>query len=224
MIHCLNYGYTNNNRCGWENRYRPKSLEEVVLPARLKELFISYRDDQAASPLLLWGDPGTGKTTSAWLFNPDATTMIAASRLKDYDLDSPEFLAMCSTLPVTSEHRNRRRVIALDEADTLTEHTQKSLRSLMEQYASTTWFVFTANYKDRFIPALLSRVDEVGFGFYEEEMNDLMVGRCMEILEKEKRIMKKSDVEHLVRVYGPDMRQILIQLQKKSTFNQTSNN
>jgi len=107
--------------------------------------------------------------------------------------------------------------VILDEADALTERAQQSLRSILEQYAPVTWFVFVVNDKERIIEPLLSRTYSIGFGFYDEEMNDLMVGRCMEILEKEKRTMTKLDVEDLVRRFEPDMRQILIQLQARSS-------
>ena len=171
----------------------------------------------SAPALFFWGAAGTGKTTVARLLNPDATTHINASDLDDRELKSSGFQGLLSSLPVTSTHRNRRRVVILDEADALTERAQQSLRSILEQYAPVTWFVFVVNDKERIIEPLLSRTYSIGFGFYDEEMNDLMVGRCMEILEKEKRTMTKLDVEDLVRRFEPDMRQILIQLQARSS-------
>jgi len=217
MSQFLNYSHSIDDTCGWENRYRPQSLEDVLLPAKEKRILLSFRDKQKASALFFWGAAGTGKTTTGLLLNPDATIHLNASNMDYNFVSSPEFQGMLSSLPVTSTYRNRRQVVLLDEADALTERVQQYLRPILEEFSTYSWFVFVVNDKSRIIEPLRSRMFEMGFGFYDEEMNDLMVGRCMEILEKEKRIMKESEVREIVRDYEPDMRQILIQLQARSS-------
>jgi hypothetical protein len=71
----------------------------------------------------------------------------------------------------------------------------------------------------KMIDPLRSQIFEIGFGFteYADEMENLMVDRCLRVLRKEKETMEEAAVRDLVRIYGPDLRQILIQLQVQST-------
>lgn len=215
----LNYAHSEGDACGWENRYRPKTLDDVLLPQVLKTKLQAFRDHQAAPALLFYGPAGTGKTTTALTLNPDQTFHFNASDLNDRDIKSSAFYGALTTVSLFSEERHRRKVVILDEADALTERAQQSLRSIVEQCASSAWFVFVVNSRMKMIEPIQSRTYPIGFGFpeYAEEMENLMVGRCLEVLRKEERTMEEAKVRELVRIYGPDMRQILIQLQVRTT-------
>ena len=49
----------------WVEKYRPKKLDDVILPDNLKKVFISLKDKGEMMNLLLSGSAGTGKTTVA---------------------------------------------------------------------------------------------------------------------------------------------------------------
>ena len=49
----------------WTEKYRPKSIEECILPERLKKPFQEYVTQQNIPNLLLFGGAGVGKTTVA---------------------------------------------------------------------------------------------------------------------------------------------------------------
>ena len=49
----------------WVELYRPKTVEECILPEELKKTFQSYVDRKEVPHLLLCGGAGTGKTTVA---------------------------------------------------------------------------------------------------------------------------------------------------------------
>src|ERR1044071_3110691 len=49
----------------WVEKYRPKTIEETILPADLKATFQKFVDQKQVPNLLLPGPPGTGKTTVA---------------------------------------------------------------------------------------------------------------------------------------------------------------
>lgn len=213
----LNYRLSDDDSCGWDNRYRPQTLEEVLLPCSLKKTLLSYRDQQAAPALLFYGSAGTGKTTTALAMNPDETFHFNASELDDRDLKSSAFDSALSAMSMYG--KGRRKVFILDEADALTERAQMSLRSKIEQYSSNVWFIFIVNHLAKIIDPIRSRTTEIGFGFSEdtEEMEHLMVKRCVSILKKEKRSMPRDKVRELVGMYAPDMRRILNYLQYEST-------
>jgi len=49
----------------WVEKYRPKTIEDCVLPANLKKTFQQFVNDGNIPNLLLSGRAGVGKTTVA---------------------------------------------------------------------------------------------------------------------------------------------------------------
>jgi DNA polymerase III delta prime subunit len=218
MMH-LRYEHSVEDKGGWDNRYRPHTLEEVLLPRRLKSRLISFRDHQTSPALLFYGAAGTGKTTTALALDPKADLYhLNASSLNDKDLKRSDFECTMSAMPLI-KGSNRRKLIILDEADALTERAQMSLRSMIEQYASSSWFVFVVNDLQRMIDPIQSRTVGIGFGLLKdaEEMEALMVDRCLSILRIEQRTVPIEAVRELVRRNSPDMRRVLNHLQFEST-------
>ena len=49
----------------WVEKYRPKTIEECILPESLRKTFLEFVDKQEIPNLLLAGSAGIGKTTIA---------------------------------------------------------------------------------------------------------------------------------------------------------------
>ena len=49
----------------WVEKYRPKTIEEIVLPKGLKETFLKIVESGELPNMLLTGPAGLGKTTVA---------------------------------------------------------------------------------------------------------------------------------------------------------------
>ena len=54
-----------NNEFLWVEKYRPKTIEDTVLPCDLKSTFQQFVDQKNIPNLLLSGPSGVGKTTVA---------------------------------------------------------------------------------------------------------------------------------------------------------------
>ena len=49
----------------WVEKYRPKTVDDTILPNELKKTFQTFVDDKNVPNLLLTGSAGVGKTTIA---------------------------------------------------------------------------------------------------------------------------------------------------------------
>lgn len=198
------------NQIDWAQRYRPQCLEDVVLPASIKRRLIAMRDSEEGPSLLLHGRAGTGKTTVASLITPNHTHQINCalqSGLKDIrELES------YSGLTVFGD----RRVLLLDEADSLKPEAQRALRGLMEDRSSLAMFVLTTNSPNNLIDPLRSRLYEIDFNILagNQAMKVSMLSRVNEILANEGvNDLDPNIVRAIVDQRFPDMRRILKDLQ-----------
>ena len=53
----------------WVEKYRPKTIDECILPTNIKKTFQDFLDKGEVPNLLLSGPPGCGKTTVKALCN-----------------------------------------------------------------------------------------------------------------------------------------------------------
>ena len=199
------------NQADWSQKYRPASLEDTILPDSIKSRLIALRDNDAGLSLLFHGDAGTGKTTAALLLNDYCNNFRIKCSLHRgiemvRELDRPDFH--------TPMVFGGRRTFILDEADYLTDEAQAAFRGLIEKLSGTSIFVFTANYPNKIIGPLHSRLQPVDFNFRGNvELMNVMIKRALDILKLESIDADNRVVEKVVLDNFPDMRQVLKRLQ-----------
>ena len=114
----------------WVERYAPQTIDECILPSKLKGEFQSIKEIPNA---LFIGDAGVGKTTVARVLcdtlNIDYMFMNASTE-RGIDEVRNKIDTFASTTSLTGGYK----VLLLDEADNLTQDAQKALRALIEQY------------------------------------------------------------------------------------------
>lgn len=213
-IQANNMSQINHYNQLWVEKYRPKTLTDVVLAPEVKEHFESLNDD--TPHLLFYGSPGTGKSTMAKIIVNDILKCqylyINASDENGVDTIRNKVISFAQTRSIDG----KKKVVILEESDGLTGESLRILRNVMEEYESTTRFILTANYLNRVIEPIRSRC--VLFKL-QPDLKEIVV-RCIHILQSEKISVEEPQklalLKHIEQHY-PDLRRIINDLQKFST-------
>jgi DNA polymerase III delta prime subunit len=211
----------------WCEKHRPKTLDEIVLPADTRKIVESFKTNkELTNHLLLVSAPGQGKTSLAKIIVKDILDCdylyINASDENGIDTIRTKVIGFAQTKSMDGQ----LKVVLLDEAEAISAEGQRALRNVMEEYSANTRFILTTNYKHKIIPAIQSRCVSLNFN---HNIQDL-IKHCYGILRKEGITLdddqKKSFVE-LVKANAPDFRKTINELQRYSTSGKleiTSNN
>ena len=146
----------------WVEKYRPKTLDEIVGQDGVVERLKSYVKTMNMPHLMFAGPAGTGKTTSAlaltkemfgdnWKINFHE---LNASDERGIDVVRNKIKSFARTAPIAD---TPFKVIFLDEADSLTSDAQAALRRTMEKYTNTCRFILSCNYSSKIIDPIQSR-------------------------------------------------------------------
>lgn len=205
----------------WTEKYRPSTVEECILPERLKFPFAEYVRQKMIPNLLLSGGAGVGKTTIAKAMCEEIGCdylVINGSDESGIDVFRTKIKNYASSLSMAGG----RKVIIIDEADYLNPNsTQPALRNAMEEYAGNCSFIFTCNFKGRIIEPLHSRCAVVDFTLKAGEKQKMAAdffARVQMILKTEAVDYDKAVLVEFLKKFFPDFRRILNELQRYSSF------
>ena len=208
----------------WVEKYRPKTIEECILPEDTKQVFKGFLEQGEIPNLLLSGSAGVGKTTIAKALcdelGADSYVINGSDEGRFLDTVRNQAKTFASTVSLTSE--SRHKVIIVDEADNTTPDVQLLLRASIEEFQKNCRFIFTCNYKNKIIQPLHSRCSVVDFGIKKDKQKlaAAFFGRVCEILTKESVKYEEKVVAEVVTKYFPDFRRTLNELQRYSATGQ----
>ena len=205
----------------WVEKYRPKTIEDCILPENIKKTFTDFLNKGEVPNLLLAGPAGCGKTTVAKaLCNELGVDVYVINgsdegRFLDTVRNNAKNFASTVSLSSTAKHK----VIIIDEADNTTSDVQLLLRASIEEFANNCRFIFTCNYKNKIIEPLHSRCAVVEFGIKGKEKVELagqFFKRLQNILETEGIEYESKVLAELVQKHFPDWRRVLNECQRYS--------
>jgi replication factor C small subunit len=204
----------------WTEAYRPKTIEDCILPERLKTPFQEYVNQRNIPNLLLCGGAGVGKTTVAKAMCEEVGCdylIINGSDENGVDVVRNKIKNYASSVSFTGT----RRVIIIDEADYLSVNAQAAFRNSIEEFSKNCSFIFTCNYKTKMIEPLHSRCAVIDFTLKNSEktkMANQFFKRIQTILKKEEVEFEPAVVAAVIEKHFPDFRRVINELQRFSQF------
>jgi len=206
----------------WVEKYRPRKIEDCILPDSNKKTFIDFLNKKEIPNLMLAGPAGCGKTTVAKALceelGVDYYVINGSDEGRFLDTvrnQAKNFASTVSLSAVDAKHK----VIIIDEADNTTNDVQLLLRANIEAFYNNCRFIFTCNYKNKIIEPLHSRCAVVEFSIKGKEKAQLagsFFKRLQNILDEEGVQYDPKVLAELINKHFPDWRRVLNECQRYS--------
>jgi len=207
-----------NSHFIWAEKFRPQTIQDVILPADTKKKFMQFVEDERFPHILLSStNPGLGKTSlvNAIVKELDADVKwINGSQdrgISTFRDNVREFITSVSI-------DDSPKLVVIDEADGLTPEAQKILRGLIEEFSKNSTFILTCNYKEQLIEPLRNRFIHFDFdNLYNQNKKEIglqIFQRLQFILDNEGVEYDKSMLSPVVSNMYPSVRKMVLVLQQ----------
>lgn len=197
-------------------KYRPKTIEDCVLPDPIKNTFNQYLERKEIPNLLLVGSAGCGKTSVARALCDEVGCdylFLNGSSENGIDVFRNKITNYASSVSLSGG----KKVIIIDEADFLTPNVFAALRAGIESFSKNCTFILTGNHKNKFPPAIQSRCAVIDFSINKTDKKKLLAQffkRVCNILETENVPYEKEVLATFITKWFPDNRRTLNELQR----------
>lgn len=216
-------------------KYKPKNLNDFIIDNKLKDLFKTLLDIDNLN-ILLNGDSSSGKTTLLYiLINKYYNEEFENENLKQriyknniYKINSlneqgvnsfRQFIkSFCQTISIVP---GKKKVVIIDELDTLNKSNQQILRNCIDKYSNKVHFICSCvniqnvldNMQSRLIIFKLPKLDVDGINSI---VSNIIINENMDI--------DQLSLDHLYKVSNYNINIIINNLQKLLLLNKHINN
>lgn len=198
----------------WVEKYRPKTLEEMVLPNHIENMCKKFVENNECSNLLLQSiTPGTGKTTLSKVLCNELNAhslYLNISEKRNLDTLRNDIQGFASG----KNFAGRRRILILDEAEGMNPIAQAALRGMLEELSGNASFILTCNNVNNIIkPLREGRTFEISMDYHNKEtikeLKPKIAKRLIKILKEEKVEYEPEAIKHLIENNFPSIRTMI---------------
>lgn len=207
----------------WIEKYRPQKMNEVVQEKHIIDLFNNIIISKQMPHLLLYGLPGTGKTSSILALGREMFGNFFSQRVIEFNASDDRGINAVrekitkSARQYVSELETSEgkkipsfKIIILDEADSMTDEAQDALRVVIEQYSTVTRFCFICNFINKITDAIKSRCSSVNF---KKISSTYVMNQLKKIASLESMTLSDDNFNTIINVTDGDLRRAIMILQ-----------
>jgi replication factor C small subunit len=145
-------------------RYRPTTIEDVIVPERIKQELLGYVKKNSIPNLLFYGTGGIGKTSSAKaIITALGMDFIEINGSLDTSIEivRDKIIKFASTNSLISS--DQMKCVFVTEVEAFSDQAKNSMKNVIEKFAGNVRFIFDTNYVDKLSQPMRSRFTEIDF-------------------------------------------------------------
>lgn len=200
----------------FEDKYEPQTVAELIFADKTAQATCQrYATGKPYKPLMLWGPPGTAKTTTARVIVRERYRAAgydgAIEEFNAADLTPSEFEKL-SNIGSFLRFTTGDPIVLINELDEFERDVQAKFRSWMDAHKWINLVVTTneqpgvQGVRQKLMPALQSRFERVELA--QPKLQDC-VPRAQAILQQEGFTVSTQDVQGLLSTFTGDIRDML---------------
>ena len=196
----------------WYEKYRPKNLDEMILPDYIKDKLKAYLSNGGKNMphLGLFSRlPGTGKSSLAKVLMRELNAeslWINSSLERGIDVLRTRIQQFASQTAL----RDSVKIVVMDEFDGFSKEGQAAFRGFIDTFGSNVRFIFTGNFKENIIEPLLDRLEVYDFNnFGPAQIAKPILSRLEYILAKENVQYEREDLLKVIKSNFPKIRSMI---------------
>jgi len=202
------------NHSPWVEKYRPSTLENIVLDDMNKTILQNIIIKNTFPNLLFYGPPGTGKTTTIInliekyqeVYNQQDTSLkihLNASDERGIEVIRNQINNFVNTKTFFTKGL---KFVILDEVDYMTKNAQQALHYLIQQYSDNIRFCLICNYVSKIESSLQNEFMHLRFSQLPE--SDVFTF-LKNIVEKEQINISDDNIKAIIGIFKSDIRSMI---------------